>query len=84
MHPAFSGNLDFEKTAHSFARVKFKSNPVIYMDTWNHSISVEDTNPNLEKIYYKIPSLDLKKGSRLDSEREFSMIEYDDEIVFFD
>ncbi|MCD6458738.1 MAG: hypothetical protein J7K82_07830 [Thermoproteales archaeon] len=54
------------------------------MDTWNHSISVEDTNPNLEKIYYKIPSLDLKKGSRLDSEREFSMIEYDDEIVFFD
>ena len=47
--PSFSSGLSYKLTAHSIARLKVEETPIIYVNTWNHALSIFDTNPKLEK-----------------------------------
>ncbi|RLE70708.1 MAG: hypothetical protein DRJ37_06115 [Thermoprotei archaeon] len=82
--PSFSSGLSYKLTAHSMAKVRVKEKPVIYVNTWNHALSVFDTNLQLEKVFFKPAELKLVNGRRLDAENDFSMLTYEDEIALLE
>jgi len=82
--PSFSGELSFQLTAHSMARLKLYSEPVIYVNTWNHALSIFYTNLDLEKTLFKPRELKLIKGRRLEAENDLSMLKYDGEIALLE
>lgn len=69
----YSGKKKFPKIAHfsktvPFDKFKTKNNrPIIYINTWNHSFSETDNNPNLKKSY--ITKYPIYSGRRSDAER---------------
>jgi len=69
----YSGKKTFKKIGHGLETIAFDkfeskdSRPVIYINTWNHSFSESDNNPELEKTY--IYDYSMYFGNRLDAER---------------
>lgn len=82
--PSFSSGLSYKLAAHSMAKVRVKEKPIIYVNTWNHALSVFDTNPQLEKVFFKPTELGLVNGRRLDAENDFSMLTYEEEIALLE
>ncbi len=53
---------------------------VIYVNTWNHALSLRDNNPGIEKIAFTLDKVKVRIGARIDAENDYSMLKYISEI----
>jgi len=80
--PIGSDYKSFSSTAHEEGTETLEGTEItIYVNTWNHAFSIQDTNKNMEKIVYEYAPDKAKIGLRLDAENDYSMLKYLGEIL---
>ena len=80
--PIGSDYKSFGSAAHEEGTETLEGTEItIYVNTWNHAFSIQDTNKNTEKIVYEYTPDKAKIGLRLDAENNYSMLKYLGEIL---
>jgi len=79
--PIGSGSKEFAEAAHIEDVEVAGTTPLeLYVNTWNHAISLRDNNPDVEKAVFGLSDVDVRVGSRLDAENDYSDLTYVGEV----
>lgn len=77
-----SGGKTFTESVHEEGRFEVSSvNLTIYVNTYNHALGLEDSNPSMEKATFTYYEGYFSQGRRLDVENVYSDIKYSGELV---
>jgi len=79
--PIGSGLKRFTEAAH-VEDIEVASTTLLelYVNTWNHAIGLRDNNPDVEKVVFGPSGVDVRVGSRLDAENDYSDLVYVGEV----
>ena len=75
--PIGSGPHRYYEPAHLYEAFEApRENLTVYVNTWNHALSLRDNNPSMEKQVYTPGSVPLRRAPRYEVENEYSMLRY--------
>ncbi|RLE62628.1 MAG: hypothetical protein DRJ38_09330 [Thermoprotei archaeon] len=80
--PIGSGGASYTSAAHELLIFEDGDGPlVIYVNTWNHALSLNDNNIFLEKHSYRLGDIKVHVGKRVDAENDYSVLKYSSQNV---
>ncbi|RLE70439.1 MAG: hypothetical protein DRJ43_02020 [Thermoprotei archaeon] len=80
--PIGSGARAYGESAHlEVVEVAESMDITVYVNTWNHALSLRDCNPGVEKALFTLDEVRVAVGSRMDAENQYSDLAYVSEIV---
>ncbi|RLE76831.1 MAG: hypothetical protein DRJ44_03400 [Thermoprotei archaeon] len=80
--PIGSGGAAFVSAAHELTVFQDVEEPlIIYVNAWNHALSLKDNNVFLDKYFYSLENIEIRVGRRIDAENDYSMLKYSSQNV---
>ncbi len=80
--PIGSRIAPYTSSAHDLIIFESAEKPLtIYVNTWNHALSLNDNNLLLAKRSYSLEEIEVRIGRRIDAENDYSMLKYSSQRV---